>query len=804
MRQTQRQFPMMVLLICAGVGIRPAVAQYTANYQTNLISGVTSNWPGNYMVGSNTFADALLIQNGGVLSTSDGYVGYQPASSSNFVRVAGSGSVWSNASLHVGFSGCKNKMIVNGGGRVYCAYYGTIGSSASSCSNTVWISDTDSLWDVSSEAIELRVGWSGSGNMLVVTNGGQFKGYYAYLGHNACSNNSALVTGPGSGFAVNCYVYIGNQGHDNTFTVANGGTVSDKFCYISYAAGSSNNAVLVTGTNSTWQNSYGVVVGFDGGAGSLTISNGATMSSGGAWTPSHNGIIGYNLTSSNNRAVITGSNSVWSCAEDVYVGIDGPANSLVINNGGRVINREGLVGLDSGSDRNSVLVTGTNSVWTNSSYLYLGNYGVSNSLMISSGGRVTDTDGLIGFYSNSSNNWVLVTGGGSVWSNTGALKIGYGGIGNSLVISNKARVISNFGIVGQMPGSDDNRVLVAGTNSVWADSYHIHVGDYGSGNSLVITNGGRVSADWGLLGNDTNSVNNQALVTGAGSVWSNSTVTFVGYSGSSNRLVIREGGLVTGYYGILGQDYSSWDNYACVEPGGVWRSEELLVGDGGSHNALFVEGGSVFVNSYMCVGYAPDYYNNLVEMLDGQIIVTNQTYSGVLEVYGGGLLLAGGTLLADTIIATNEGAQFMYIGGNLGYRNLVLTPEFDVDSDGIPNGWEQAHGLEPLNPDDAAADNDGDGMSNLAEYQAGTNPTNAASCFTITSLALTNGNVRVRWSAVGGKHYVLQTNAAPGADFADASPVIAVPGTGEMVTNYLDPGAATNGQTRFYRIRLDP
>ena len=72
------------------------------------------------------------------------------------------------------------------------------------------------------------------------------------------------------------------------------------------------------------------------------------------------------------------------------------------------------------------------------------------------------------------------------------------------------------------------------------------------------------------------------------------------------------------------------------------------------------------------------------------------------------------------------------------------------------------------------------------------------------SLALTNGHVRVCWSAVGGKSYVVQTNSALGQLFADASPVIAVPGTRERVTNYLDPVTATSGQTRFYRVRLGP
>ena len=46
------------------------------------------------------------------------------------------------------------------------------------------------------------------------------------------------------------------------------------------------------------------------------------------------------------------------------------------------------------------------------------------------------------------------------------------------------------------------------------------------------------------MGYDTNSIYNQALIAGAGSVWSNNTVTFVGDFGSSNSLTIRDGGLV--------------------------------------------------------------------------------------------------------------------------------------------------------------------------------------------------------------------------------------------------------------------
>jgi len=48
----------------------------------------------------------------------------------------------------------------------------------------------------------------------------------------------------------------------------------------------------------------------------------------------------------------------------------------------------------------------------------------------------------------------------------------------------------------------------------------------------------------------------------------------------------------------------------------------------------------------------------------------------------------------------------------------------DSDGDGMPDWWEQLHGLDPADPADAHYDADGDGLSNLAEYLAGTNPNN--------------------------------------------------------------------------------
>jgi hypothetical protein len=50
----------------------------------------------------------------------------------------------------------------------------------------------------------------------------------------------------------------------------------------------------------------------------------------------------------------------------------------------------------------------------------------------------------------------------------------------------------------------------------------------------------------------------------------------------------------------------------------------------------------------------------------------------------------------------------------------------DSDDDGIPNAWERQHGLDWTNPADAAADQDGDGLTALEEFKRNSDPQQAA------------------------------------------------------------------------------
>jgi hypothetical protein len=81
----------------------------------------------------------------------------------------------------------------------------------------------------------------------------------------------------------------------------------------------------------------------------------------------------------------------------------------------------------------------------------------------------------------------------------------------------------------------------------------------------------------------------------------------------------------------------------------------------------------------------------------------------------------------------------------------------DTDGDGIPDNWENAHMLNP-SVNDANIDSDGDGMTNLQEFKAGTDPKNPTSQFRI-SIVPNAGNYQIGFPSVLGKTYRLNTVA---------------------------------------------
>ena len=226
--------------------------------------------------------------------------------------------------------------------------------------------------------------------------------------------------------------------------------------------------------------------------------------------------------------------------------------------------------------------------------------------------------------------------------------------------------------------------------------------------------------------------------------------------------------------------------------------------DSGERLAI-LSGGSMLISSNLVIGTCnEEWFYGTVIVDGGNLYVTNATHDATIDLSNGQLILSNGLLQVDRLVVTNSCAQFIHTGGALIAGTVVLDTTLDADGDGIPNAYEQSHGLDPLNAADANSDNDGDGFTNLQEFQAGTDPTNSASAFRILNVVLTNNDMLVSWQAGGGRTNVVQSTSDLTVSFTNISPNIILPSGDDITTNYIDVGAATNAGSRHYHIRLVP
>jgi hypothetical protein len=110
--------------------------------------------------------------------------------------------------------------------------------------------------------------------------------------------------------------------------------------------------------------------------------------------------------------------------------------------------------------------------------------------------------------------------------------------------------------------------------------------------------------------------------------------------------------------------------------------------------------------------------------------------------------------------------------------------------------WELTHfGLTGVDP---KADYDGDGMTNLEEYLAGTNPLDAQSFFVITGHLLNPDlGMLVEWSGQPGVRYTVQRSRDLTAWTNLATEIVAQPGAAQA--RFIDSSAVGTGHY-FYRV----
>ena len=318
-----------------------------------------------------------------------------------------------------------------------------------------------------------------------------------------------------------------------------------------------------------------------------------------------------------------------------------------------------------------------------------------------------------------------------------------------------------------------------------------------------------------------------SLTVGSGALWQAQNVNVGANAGSQGTLTIAGGTttIAAGEFFIVGSVWMTGGQLTVTSdsvatpvyiannffPGrmtvsnGTWQAGWVFVGYAGTGGPLTIAGGTSTIRDGLIVGQ-PGCGSGSVTMNAGTLAVTNAAHNAVLDLQGGTFTLSGGTLLVDTLVITNACGRLIKTGGTLSATTTNLAPGLSAVGDSIPNSWKQQYKFNPFDPNLANEDPDGDGQSDLAEYLAGTNPTNSASFFGVTAVTKTNNDIRVTWMTGTGKTNALERTAGVAGSFAtnNFAAIFSVTNTTGTTTNYLNTGAATNPAALFYRVRLVP
>lgn len=161
-------------------------------------------------------------------------------------------------------------------------------------------------------------------------------------------------------------------------------------------------------------------------------------------------------------------------------------------------------------------------------------------------------------------------------------------------------------------------------------------------------------------------------------------------------------------------------------------------------------------------------------------------------------------------LRTGRFSGFAY-GANIGWINLSDTTHFlqadsiapgsDQDNDGIPDGWEitYAGNLSTLS---GSADRDGDGHTDLQEYLADTNPTQANDRLRIVEWSVSPEGLatQLTWTSRPTRHYLIEVRRRfePDSGWADSGFGL-LPASGAITRQTLTNRVGTD--QLFFRIQ---
>lgn len=344
-----------------------------------------------FLIGSAPGANgnALLVTNGGSLYCSGGTIGGGGALGNRLMVVGGGGAVTSSVviptanpylgPITVGAGGTGNVLTVDGAG---------VAGGACILNNSGYNSGVGSA--------------SGCGNLLLLTNGGQFSCASFSVGDGAAGNTS-VVTGAGSLLAT---------WSSKTLCVGNGGATGNVLAVDAGAAVTGGSIIIGNGTNAV--------------ANRLLITGGATV----------NGPWGSTIGSfgNSNAVVIAGAGSHWGLnwqSGFLSIGVaPGSGNTLMLTNSADLFTYGLTVGSGAGAVSNSVTIIDGALLKQDGAYgwpVVIGTNASYNAVSVSGANASWNAAGLgVIIGSGTATGNTLTVGGGGVITNVGTLQIGTG------------------------------------------------------------------------------------------------------------------------------------------------------------------------------------------------------------------------------------------------------------------------------------------------------------------------------------------------------------------------------------------
>ena len=719
-----------------------------------------------FTLGDSGSGNRLLVD-GARLQTFTTQIGSACRSHNNAALIRGTGTVWTNGALDLGFCSTSNSLTITDGAQVLA---GRVRSSVQGGGqNRIEVSGAGSLL----RAENLALGNSGSADLLIITDGGRVAGRIDQLGL-AGSNNFALVSGVGSSWS-NSSLEIGG-GNRNALRVGEGGSVQTGWLLLGTGFKSMLNSAGIVGPATRLTAGTVGLGGESGYSNRLVVSAGATVSS-------HNIYVGSDprvppgAISHFNLLSVIGNNSIVMVESNVVIGFEGHSNRLELLDGAQIHSaRAGIIGERPGL-RNSALVSGHRSVWFMTNELIIGEWAWSSSLVISNGGFVRSQSGHLGTIGQpvgegsrcpyrGSFSRVHVTGHNSLWAIADSLVVGGNAILNSLVITNGGRVLTR-------------QVTIGLTHGGWLSG-----GCGGTGSGVPFLN--EIELAGGNLDLDMNAVNTFEVRYG--------TLRLRSGAVSAGRLLMTNqwsrlellGGSLTCSEAVVdnllpliigdGLHNASFHGGDIAAPRGIIVREHAMLESGGRITADVTNSGTLSPSIFGTLVIA----SNFVQQPAGTLMIDiglqraeALIVSNAADLNGRLLLRQDAGIPSNTVAiitaaavtgtfsnATN-GAR-LKTTDNLGSFVVEYTPtsvtlrdyqSTDLDGDGIEDAWATRHfGHSPLTPAEKAADEDGDGASNYDEFVAGTDPENSASVLR-ASISYTNGAATLVFPCREGKQY---------------------------------------------------